>query len=153
RFETPVILDITAKEGLTKIAGRKGTGNSSLKVTGVIGIKCLQISKLENPVWIGQGFDLQLHSLRSESKLDGMRAFVDESIVVELESVPVIKVSSFTAHTTEESGYVANEDLRRGSSRESAQRKVRRGRHQRLCSDIVVYALIAVAEASAAGAS
>src|SRR4029077_15830307 len=61
RFPTPVILDIAAKDGLTKIARRQGTDDSSGEFGWSICQKILQIAKSPNPIWVAKSCGLKQH--------------------------------------------------------------------------------------------
>src|SRR5216684_909808 len=50
RFPAPVVLYITANESLAKVTRRKSTGNSSLKMAGLICVEGLQIVEIKNSI-------------------------------------------------------------------------------------------------------
>ena len=84
RLPAPVILEIAAKEGLAKIAGREGTGDAAREFAGSICQKRLQIVEGPDSIRIAESRGLEQHALSSYAELDGMGASNPESVVIHL---------------------------------------------------------------------
>src|SRR5713226_934379 len=118
---TPIVLHIKPEEGLTKVARRKRAGDSSLEPAGIIPVKSGQAAKLEDSIWIGECPYSEQHALDGSAEFDRMGAFVDKSVVVNLERIPMIEISRCSAHTTQKGSNSSNNYLRRSSASEGAQ--------------------------------
>jgi len=49
---------------------------------------------------IGEGSDVELHSLNGTAELDGMSAFAHERVVIDLKRIPMIKICRLSADST-----------------------------------------------------
>src|ERR1051326_4538533 len=105
-----------------------------------------QIAECKDPVGIGVGLQVELHSFRNSAKFHRVRAPGQECIVRYLERIPTIKIRWASAHSSGERRKSCDTYLSCGSPRHCAQREVRSVFINGGKADVVVYAIAVVAE-------
>src|SRR5712692_8554951 len=146
REPAPVVLQVGAKDALANITRGECADNSSLESRWIIRQKTGYICELPNAAWIGKCRGLQQHALNRHSKLDGVPAPIEESVVVHLEGIPIVQVSWQSTDTARQKRGAGDLDLGGISTCEGTQSTIRC--HRINCSEalVVIHGFVAKPE-------